>query len=178
MSEENNIPSASPSQVKVEALAEKLNRLIKVSSEYNIAAGEIAENIFSYLIDITDDELVLSGNIPLPESGTNEYEKIGQYIAPLNRLFSLARGNNGSTKHLDRALLSDKELGDPRAEMMIKIQNNSRVGNELLDILCSIVDQEASDRSPTNSPKVIGATVFAATLNNPHPNSGKSPNHS
>jgi len=152
-----NIPSKSPTKAEAKAVIEQFARLSEVGDKYIEAAEEIAENIFSYLIEVPDAK-ILAGEIPVPDQ--EEYSKITQYIKPLNQLFRLAKGSNGSVKHLDRALLSDKELGNPLIEMIIKIRNDSNVGNELLDILCAIVDQEISDIMPKTSLQAVEAKEF------------------
>lgn len=146
-SENKNIPSASPSKPKVEALMERFNILLEVSDKYNKTAGEIAEDIFSHIINIGDDE-VRKGEIP--KSGN---EDLDRYIAPLNELFKLANeGGNGSIRHLDRE--SAEELSPKIVAMARCLNLGEGLGNQLLDTLCEIVNQEINDRIPSQSIKV------------------------
>jgi len=129
-----------------------LKSLSSIFDDINKSTSDLAEKLFEHLVDI-DDEKLRDGKIP----HNNNYPEINKYISTLNRLFCLSlRDGTIAIKrdivsHLDKKTFTLAMVSD---------------GGASLDILCEIVNEENSQRTPHRSPsnfKIIRAF-------NPQPN--------
>lgn len=111
--------------------------------------AEIAEMIFDYLIDVSDNDIMM-GTIP------PHYNKItNRYIAILNRLFMLSRrkGEKNGIRIINRRTVEDL---DKKTYAICMCHD----GGVSLDVLCDIVNEENLARTPKTSPVKI--TVMKA----------------
>jgi hypothetical protein len=121
-----------------------LQSLNSIFDDINRNASDLAEKIFEHLVDIEDEKL-RDGKIPL----SNNYPEINNYISTLNRLFRLSlRDGTIAIKrdvvsHLDKKTFTLAMVAD---------------GGASLDILCEIVNEENSQRTPQRSPSNVKIT--------------------
>jgi hypothetical protein len=151
--ENKNIPSPT-TKIDIAVGISELEIMQQVFAEVEKDAAEIAEELFEYLFEV-DDVFVVEGEIPLPKN-----KKLRNYILALNKLFKLARREPkfGSYRIINRRVV--KEL-DKRTYMFCMCVD----GGTSLDVLCEIVNQENSSRTPTNSPVKITVRQFAPQHN-------------
>lgn len=128
-----------------------LQSLNSIFDDINRNASDLAEKIFEHLVDIEDEKL-RDGKIPL----SNNYPEINNYISTLNRLFRLSlRDGTIAIKrdvvsHLDKKTFTLAMVAD---------------GGASLDILCEIVNEENSQRTPQRSPSNVKITrVFNSSF--------------
>jgi hypothetical protein len=138
-------PSSSPDGLHADIIAD-LKLVGEVFQEIEAETAEIAEEIFDYLIDIADFD-IMDGTIT-----EHPNPKIARYIRILNRLFRLSRKrlqsgtaglviiNRKTVKELDKKTFAISMCFD---------------GGVSLDILCDIVNEENRARTPTRSPVKI-----------------------
>ena len=121
-----------------------LQSLNSIFDDINRNASDLAEKIFEHLVDI-DDEKLRDGKIPI----SHNYPEINNYISTLNRLFRLSlRDGTIAIKrevvsHLDKKTFTLAMVAD---------------GGASLDILCEIVNEENSQRTPQRSPSNVKIT--------------------
>ena len=144
-----------------------LQSLNSIFDDINRNASDLAEKIFEHLVDIEDEKL-RDGKIPL----SNNYPEINNYISTLNRLFRLSlRDGTIAIKrdvvsHLDKKTFTLAMVAD---------------GGASLDILCEIVNEENSQRTPQRSPSNVKITRVFNSNNKlldklkKEPNSNSSP---
>ena len=135
-------PSSHPNKVSADIVAD-LKLVSEVFQRIENETAEIAEMIFSYLIEVADAD-IFNGTIP-----DHPNPKIAKYIKILNRLFGLSRKraklgqiglvviNRKTVKELDKQTYAISMCFD---------------GGVSLDILCDIVNEENMARTPTKSP--------------------------
>ncbi len=154
-----NLPKETPSSHLENPAAEIIADLKLVSEVFQrieAETAEIAEEIFDYLIDIADAN-IMDGTIP-----EHPNPRIAAYIRILNRLFKLSRKkskegllglvviNRKTVKELDKKTYTISMCFD---------------GGVSLDILCDIVNEENRARTPTRSPvRVTIKKVFGNDL--------------
>ena len=121
-----------------------LQSLNSIFDNINKNASDLAEKIFEHLVDIEDEKL-RDGRIPL----SNKYPAINNYISTLNRLFRLSLMDGtiaikrDVVNHLDKKTFTLAMVAD---------------GGASLDILCEIVNEENSQRTPQRSPSNVKIT--------------------
>ncbi len=141
-----NLPQETPSthfsSPKADIIAD-LKLVSEVFQRIEAETAEIAEEIFDYLIDALDTDII-DGTIP-----DHPNPKIAAYIRILNRLFALSRKkskegivgllviNRKTVKELDKKTFAISMCFD---------------GGVSLDILCDIVNEENRARTPNKSP--------------------------
>ncbi len=145
-------PSSSPLEPKGDfvSIITKLNRAIKVGEIEEKDLEDVAQRIFEILIEC-DDKQVLSGEIPLNLASELNVadEKITQkdlelYLKIANSLFKLANNKEiNAVKVLTPELVKNFDI---KAAALAQVKG----GNLLLRLLCDIVNQEISDRTPSS----------------------------
>ena len=138
-------PNSSPSYASADlfGIVQKLDLLNQVNGLANLEAEKIAQDVFEYLLGLSDIE-VIQGRIP-----SNNDPRVRQYIEPLNRLFRLVNNDEtGAVKQLNRALVENFDI---QTAARVKVLNSAKSGGDLLDILCDIVNQEIHARKPSTS---------------------------
>lgn len=152
MTNRKNAPTASPkidSPDAATALPE-LDLMRKIFEQVEKETAKIAEELFEYLFDI-DDVKVITGQIPVPKK-----KSIKDYIKSLNLLFKLSRLDGmGSFKIVNRRMV--KEL-DKKTYLFCMCVD----GGVSLDVLCEVVNQENTARTPKTSPVKITVTQFVS----------------
>ncbi|NBV06515.1 MAG: hypothetical protein EBS06_04685 [Proteobacteria bacterium] len=146
-------PSASVSNPSA---ADNLKLISDVFKKIEEETIEIAELLFEYLIEVSDEE-VMMGTIP-----SHKNSKINKYIAILNRLFKFSRNDkkSGGFRIVNRDMI---ESLDKKTYMICMCFD----GGVSVDILCDIVNTENSARTPTRSPiRIMVKQAFAPTKNN------------
>lgn len=154
-----NLPAETPSSHLNNPAAEIIADLKLVSEVFQrieSETAEIAEEIFDYLIDVLDANII-EGSIP-----EHPNPRVAAYIKILNRLFKLSRKkskegalglvviNRKTVKELDKKTYAISMCFD---------------GGVSLDILCDIVNEENRARTPTRSPvRVTIKKVFGSEL--------------
>lgn len=147
-------PSLSPQTPSADVLT-NLKRISEVFQRIESETAEIAEEIFSYLIDVSDED-IMSGAIPIPAGGS---ARLKAYLKILNRLFLFSRKsketsfriiNRNTIRKLDKKTFTICMCHD---------------GGVSLDILCDVVNTENQARTPTVSPvKVTVRQFFSGNL--------------
>ncbi len=143
-------PSAFPKNASAEMI-ENLQMISEVFQKIEEETAEIAELIFDYLINATDEQ-IMSGSVP-PHANP----RINGYIKILNRLFLFSRKNSksGGLRVINRKTV---ESLDRKTFTICMCQD----GGVSLDILCDIVNTENQARTPKTSPaKVTVTQVFS-----------------
>jgi len=151
---EEKIPSLSPQTPSADVLS-NLKRISEIFQKIEEETAEVAEEIFDYLINISDEE-IMSGKIPLLGSS-----RIRAYIRILNRLFLFSRKsknssfiviNRNTVRKLDKKTFTICMCYD---------------GGVSLDILCDVVNTENQARTPNTSPvKVTIRQIFSNNRGN------------
>ena len=142
-------PSFSPEILSATALPE-LDLMRKIFAQVEEETAETAEELFEYLFDI-DDFDVINGTIPVPKN-----KSIKNYIKCLNLLFKLSRlDGNGSFKIINRRVVKDLDKKTYLFCMCVD-------GGVSMDVLCEVVNQENTARTPSKSPvKITFKQIFA-----------------
>lgn len=149
MTKHKNAPTASPKVDSVTALPE-LDLMRKIFEQVEKETAVIAEELFEYLFDV-DDVKVITGQIPLPKK-----KSIRDYIKSLNLLFKLARLHGvGSFKIINRRMVENLDKKTYLFCMCVD-------GGVSLDVLCEVVNQENTSRTPKTSPVKITVTQFVS----------------
>ncbi len=151
----NQTPSSHLQNPAAEIIAD-LKIVSEVFQRIEAETAEIAEEVFDYLIDIADSDII-DGTIP-----EHPNPRVAAYIKILNRLFKLSRKksaegalglvviNRKTVKELDKKTYTISMCFD---------------GGVSLDILCDIVNEENRARTPTRSPvKVTIKKAFGNEL--------------
>ena len=151
---EEKYPSFSPQTPTADVLM-NLKRISEVFQKIESETAEVAEEIFDYLINISDEQ-IMSGTIPLQGNS-----RIKAYIKILNRLFLLSRKSKenrfriisrNTVRKLDKKTFTICMCYD---------------GGMSLDILCDIVNTENEARIPNTSlVKVTVKQIFPSSLSN------------
>lgn len=121
-----------------------LQSLNSIFDDINRNASDLAEKIFEHLVDIEDEKL-RDGEIPL----SMNCPEINNYISTLRRLFRLSLRDGpiaikrDVVSHLDKKTFTLAMVAD---------------GGASLDILCEIVNEENSQRTPQRSPSNVKIT--------------------
>ncbi len=141
----NEKPSSSLKRPSVE-IFENLQAITEVFQKIEEETAEIADQIFDYLINATNEEII-TGTVPAhPDNRINGYVKI------LNRLFLFSR-SAGGLRIISRNTVSDL---DKKTYTICMCHD----GGLSLDILCDIVNTENQARTPNPSP--VRITVVQA----------------
>ncbi len=145
-------PSGSLKHPSAEVL-ENLQAIAEVFQKIEAETAEIADQIFDYLINATNEEII-TGEVPAhPDNRINGYVKI------LNRLFLFSR-NAGGLRVISRNTVRDL---DKKTYTICMCHD----GGLSLDILCDIVNTENQARTPNPSPvKVTVVQAFAENNQN------------
>ncbi len=144
-------PSSFPKNASAEMM-ENLQAISEVFQKIEEETAEIAEWIFDYLINATDEQ-IMSGTVP-PHAN----KRINSYIKILNRLFLFSRKNSyaGGLRIINRKTV---ESLDKKTFTICMCHD----GGVSLDILCDIVNTENQARTPKTSPvKVTVTQAFGA----------------
>ena len=149
-------PSAVPKNASAEMM-ENLQSISEVFQRIEEETAEVAELIFDYLINATDEQ-IMSGKIP-----HHKNPRIDRYVKILNRLFLLSRTNSqGGLRVINRNTVQSLD----RKTFTICMCHDGGVS---LDILCDIVNTENQARTPKTSPvKVTVTQAFGAAKNHDH----------
>lgn len=149
MTDPKNTPSGF---ITTPSIADNLKMVSEVFKQIEKESVEIAEMLFEYLIEVSDDQ-VITGNIP-----QHPNPRINRYLAILNRMFALSRKHNkeGSFRILSRNTI---ETLDKKTYTICMCFD----GGVSLDILCDVVNTENSARTPTKSPIKIDIRQFATS---------------
>lgn len=147
---EEKIPSLSPNTPSAEVL-HNLKRLSEVFQRIESETSEIAEEIFDYLLNVSDENIAL-GTIPLAGSS-----RIKAYLRILNRLFAFSRKNQkNGFKVINRETVR-------RMDKKTYTISMCHDGGVSLDILCDVVNVENQARVPNASPvKITVKQVFGS----------------
>ena len=146
--EMNDAPSASPKnpQADLISIVQKLNFLAQIGEEELIDARQIAEAVFSFVIDIPDRQ-VLNGMI----DHTKYDPDLKPYITALNVLLPLTQNTNtGGINQLNSDVV--KELS-PKAGALVAAIG----GTPFLKLMCEIVNEEVKSRVPNSKVSDISA---------------------
>lgn len=131
----NHIPSSSPAKPK----ADSLGGFIAMSSAYEedlLNTEEMAERIFSFLIDVPDKE-VLSGTIKDVKD-----PELKPYVSALNTLFPLVKNSEtGALRQLSPDVV--KELSIKAYSKVAAVG-----GNPFVKFNCEVVNTEVVERIP------------------------------
>jgi hypothetical protein len=142
-------PSFSPQTPSANVLT-NLKRISEVFQKIESETAEIAEEIFSYLIDVSDEN-IMSGTIPIPDSGS---KRLKTYLKILNRLFLLSRqSKENSFRIINRNTI--RKL-DKKTFTICMCYD----GGVSLDILCDVVNTENQARTPNASPVKVTVRQF------------------
>lgn len=142
----SEIPSTAVIQPSV---ADNLKMIAEVFKKIEAESAQIAEMLFEYLIDVSD-ESVMTGNIPPHKSA-----KINKYLKILNRLFRFSRKKAYSSfRIISREMIENL---DKKTYVICMCFD----GGISLDILCDVVNTENSARTPTKSPVRVVVKQFA-----------------
>lgn len=148
---ENKSPASSPEKVSADVIGD-LKLISEVFQKIEKETAEVAELIFDYLIDVSDDQIMM-GVIP-----DHPNPKVTAYIKILNRLFLLSR-KNGRIRVVNRKTVEDLDKKTFAICMSFD-------GGVSLDVLCDVVNEENLARTPTKSPvKVTVKQAFSSELN-------------
>jgi len=153
-----DIPSSIPNNASAEIIA-NLQLISEVFQKIEEETAEMAELIFDYLINATDEQ-IMSGKIPFHKN-----PRINKYIQILNRLFLFSRksSKSGGLRIINRKTIEDLDRKTFTICMCLD-------GGVSLDILCDIVNTENQARTPNNSPvkitikKLFGASQSAENI--------------
>ena len=138
-------PSGHPNKVSADIIAD-LKLVSEVFQRIEGETAEIAEMIFSYLIDV-GDEYIFNGTIP-----DHPNPKIRNYIKILNRLFLLSR-KRAKSGQIGLVVINRKTVQElDKKTFAISMCFDGGVS---LDILCDVVNEENMARTPTKSPVKI-----------------------
>ncbi|MBP7710448.1 MAG: hypothetical protein KA100_05205 [Rickettsiales bacterium] len=141
-------PSTFPKNASAEMM-ENLQAISEVFQKIEEETAEVAELIFDYLINATDEQ-IMAGTVP-PHAN----KRINDYIKILNRLFVFSR-KAGGLRVINRKTVESLD----RKTFTICMCHDGGVS---LDILCDIVNTENQARTPKNSPvKVTVTQAFGA----------------
>lgn len=143
-------PSTFPRPASAEVI-ENLQMISEVFEQIEKETAEIAEEIFDYLIDVSDWQIA-TGTIP-----PHKNKKINGYIKILNRLFLLSKkySKESGFRILNRAVV--QKLDNKTFTICMCFD-----GGVSLDILCHIANMENQARTPTISPvKITVKHAFA-----------------
>ncbi|MES2961517.1 MAG: hypothetical protein V4694_03935 [Pseudomonadota bacterium] len=147
-----DVPSSVPNNASAEIIA-NLQLISEVFQKIEEETAEMAELIFDYLINATDEQ-IMNGTIPIHKN-----KRINDYIKILNRLFLFSRkaSKSGGLRIINRETV--EEL-DKKTFMICMVQD----GGVSLDILCDIVNTENQARTPNASPvKVTVRQLFGVS---------------
>ncbi len=125
-------------------IAANLQLISEVFKKIEEETAEMAEMIFDYLINVSDEQ-VMTGSIP-----DHHDPHINSYVKILNRLFLFSRksSKNGGIRIINRKTVQELD----RKTFTICMGHDGGVS---LDILCDIVNAENQARTPKRSPVVI-----------------------
>lgn len=152
--EEKNLqnPTSFPKNASAEII-ENLQAISEVFQKIEAETAEIAELIFDYLINATDEQ-IMTGTVPAHSNA-----RINNYIKILNRLFLFSRKNSkaGGFRVINRKTI---ESLDKKTFAICMCHD----GGGSLDILCYIVNTENQARIPkTSLVKVTVTQVFSTS---------------
>ncbi len=140
-------PSTALKHPSAEVL-ENLQAITEVFQKIEEETAEIADQIFDYLINATDEQII-TGNVP-----EHSDKRINGYVKILNRLFLFSR-SAGGLRIINRNTVSSL---DKKTYTICMCHD----GGLSLDILCDIVNTENQARTPNPSPvKVTVKQAFA-----------------
>jgi len=136
----NNSATPSPSPQKPRAgflgIVQQLDRLTQVGKDELLNAAEIAEEVFTFLSDISDQDLE-NGSIKTDD------EALKPYAAALNRLFPLVRNSEtGSVNQLNSKTV--EKLSQKAYAITAAIG-----GRPFVELMCNIVNEEVQGRIPS-----------------------------
>lgn len=142
-----DVPAPAPKNASAQMI-ENLQQISEVFQRIEEETVEIAEMIFDYLINATDEQ-IMSGKIP-----PHKNPRIDSYIKILNRLFLFSRAeNSGGLRLINRRTV---ESLDKKTFAICMCHD----GGMSLDILCDIVNAENQARTPKTSP--VKVTIIQA----------------
>jgi hypothetical protein len=144
---QNPLPELTNPSVDV---VENLKLISDVFQKIENETAEIAELLFDYLINATDEE-IMTGTVP-----DHPNPRISAYIKILNRLFLFSRKKykTGGLRVVNRKTIEDLDKKTFAICMCFD-------GGVSLDILCDIVNAENRARTPETSPvKITIKQVF------------------
>jgi hypothetical protein len=163
MSQKNNdsqnqnpeVPSSFPKSASADLIA-NLQLISEVFQRIEEETAEMAELIFDYLINATDEQ-IMNGNIP-----SHKNERINSYIKILNRLFVFSRKKS---KESGIRIINRKTVEELDKKTFVICMCYD--GGVSLDILCDIVNTENQARTPAASPvKVTVTQAFGRSQDN------------
>lgn len=136
-------PSLSPVTTSSDVIA-NLKLISEIFQKIEEETAEIAELIFEYLINVSDEQ-IMTGTIP-----PHKNSRINAYIKILNRLFLFSRKHRkqGGLRVINRKTV--EELDKKTFTICMCFD-----GGGSMDILCDIVNTENQVRTPTASPVKI-----------------------
>ncbi len=138
-----DVPSSIPNNASAEIIA-NLQLISEVFQKIEEETAEMAELIFDYLINATDEE-IMNGTIPFHKN-----PRINKYIQILNRLFIFSRkfSKSGGLRIINRKMIEELD----KKTFAICMCSDGGIS---LDILCDIVNTENQARTPNTSPVKI-----------------------
>ena len=130
------VPSSFLKNPSAEVIA-NLKMLGEIFQRIEKETAEIAEMLFEYLIDATDEQIA-TGTVP-----PHRNKRIDGYIKILNRLFLFSKtfAKNSGIKIINRKIV--KELNKKTFAICMCYD-----GGISLDILCDVVNEENKVRTP------------------------------
>ena len=160
---DNAIPSPSPQSPRADlfGIVQMLEIITEVDKDRLLNAEEIADKVFTFLSDVSDDDLE-SGKIK-----TND-PSLEPYVAALNRLFPLIRNpQTGAVNQLNSNTL--ERINKKAYSISAAIG-----GRPFVELMCDIVNQEFKGRFPDNSDLVVKevSPLFSAPISH-HNDSSK-----
>ena len=155
----SQVPSASPESPQADLLGivQKLSLLTQVGKDELINAQQIAEDVFLFLSDIPDHE-VLNGMIKAVDD-----PELKPYVTALNALFPLVK--NAETGGINQLNSDTVERLSPRSYAKVAVIG----GRPFVEVMCDIVNEETKYRVPHNT--VSGVSVrpaFGSSHGNSH----------
>lgn len=135
----NQAPSGSVSNPSA---ADNLKLISDVFKEIENESVKVAELLFEYLIDVSDENII-KGEVP-----DHKDPKINKYLKSLNRLFQFSRkDHSGGFRIINRPMIQDLDKKTYSICMCLD-------GGTSLDILCDVANTENSTRTPSKSPTI------------------------
>lgn len=133
----NSSPSASPEKPSADFLGivQRLELLSKVGEGELLNAESIAEEVFLFLSDISDQD-VANGAIKTDDPN------LKSYAAALNRLFPLVKNNE--TGAINQLTAEAVQSISPKAYAMSAVNG----GRPFVEVMCDIVNEEVKARIP------------------------------
>ncbi len=129
-------------------MLDNLSLIQDVYEKLDENAEQDADKLFNYLKQFSiEDDRVIKGNMPLPED-----EFMNHSVESLNKLFEFSRkDNDGSFKVLKPELVEALAPG-------IFAFCVQQAGRDLLKTLCSVVNIENENRTPSSQIKGVTAS--------------------